>query len=214
MRSESEVKKNEALKTILKGGTPEKDPKVFLNYNKERETPDREVGDTWTDDKGNKWEQKDGYKINHGKSDRPLSGKPLFCPECGGVMNKQIDQKMWYRTNMCSDCVIERETKMRALGVYDLYEKQKVLDNMKSWYRDIKEGAEDFFDSINNQEFVNSFGIEDWSELDEEKVEEMKSNAKEEFDRIENKIDEIEGEVKELREDSDVEEVSLQDIEV
>lgn len=214
MRSKKDVKKDEALKTILKGGTPEKDPKVFLNYNREKETPDREVGETWEDGDGNTWEQKDGYKINHGKRDEPLSGKPLFCPECGRIMNRHIDQKMWYRTSMCSDCVIERETKMRAMGVYELYEKNKVLNNMKDWYCDIRDGAEDFFENINNQEFVNSFGVEEWSELDDQKIQEMKENAKEEFERIESKIQEIEGEVEELREDSDIEEVTLQEISV
>lgn len=217
-RSEKEVKQNEALETILKGGTPDKPLQVSkTDAGRNKVLPDKEEGETWRDDDGNLWEQKSGYKINHGK-DKEIEGMPLFCPECKRVLNRQMDEKMFYRTGMCGDCVIERETKMKAQGTYELYEKKKILDNMKSWYRDLQDGADEFFENINNQSFLTQqgpeeydIGVEEWQDLSESEIQTMKDNVSEEFEKIEEKIGEIEEEVKELKKTTD-KEVTLEDI--
>lgn len=222
-RSEKEVKQDEALETILKGGTPDKPLQVSKSdAGATQRVPDLDEGETWEDGKGNLWE-KDGssvIKYSSGKKKDAVAGLPLFCPECGRVMNRQMDEKMYYRTSMCGDCVIERESKMKAEGTYELYEKKKVLKNMKSWYCDLQQGAEDFFKDINNQNYLTQqgpeeydIGVEEWQDLSDDEIQNMKDNVNEEFQKIEDKIEEIQDEIEELKEETD-KEVDLEDIEI
>lgn len=198
--SRKEEKRNEAMKTILKGGVPDKDIKFFTTGDSDDH---REVGETWVDEDGHEWEQRKGYRIKKGKHE--IEGMPLFCPECDGIMNKQIDDKMYYRMGMCSDCVIEMETTLRAQGKYELYEKMKVLNNMKSHLREMEQGVEVFYDNVNNDSFVNEFGVEKWSKLSQDEIEEMKENSQKKLDMLRDDIEELEENVSELKEEHDVE---------
>lgn len=203
MVSKKEQKQNEALKTILKGGVPEGDLDFYVGELGETSTDhkEREVGEKWEDEDGNRWEQRKGFKIKLPKHE--LYNMPLFCPECGNIMNKRLDDKMWYKQGKCFDCVVERENEMRANGTYEIYEKKKILSNMESYYRDVKQGVEEFYENINNQKFVNEFGLEKWSELPEEKIEEMRSETEDQIQRLESDIDALKEEIVELEKEVD-----------
>ena len=196
--SRKEEKKNQAIKTIMEGGVPEGDLK-FYTGNREG-SKDRDVGETWTDEDGNFWEQKDGYRIKHPKVE--LFNMPMFCPECDQIMNKRLDDKMWYKKNKCFDCVIKEETRMRAEGTYELYEKKNMLSNMKSYLRDLEQGAQDFYNNINNQNMVNEFGVEEWSEMSDDQIQEMKERTEGELDKLRSQIKELEKEVQDLHSES------------
>jgi len=64
---------------------------------------------------------------------------PLWCPKCKHVMNKKLDNKMYWLHNMCFDCVIEMETQLRIAGKYEEYEKNKVKENIRSFIRDCEQ---------------------------------------------------------------------------
>lgn len=61
---------------------------------------------------------------------------PLWCPKCELVMNKKLDNKMYWIHNMCFDCVIEFETKMRIEGKWEEYEKNKIKENIRSYIKE------------------------------------------------------------------------------
>jgi hypothetical protein len=209
-------KQKSALKEILEGGAP--DPTISISMPgdpEEYEVEQREDGffegrpaspkdgDKWIDSDGRLWEWKKpsptakGYKssITHFEQFRV----PMFCPECGSVMDKRLDEKFWYMRNKCFDCVVEEEHKMRVEGTYELYEKKKVLANMKSWVRDIEDGFEEFKAGMNTVNEVTETGeVLEWSELSEEQMDEMFSNAHSYIEHVKNRIKWLEHEIEEL----------------
>lgn len=61
---------------------------------------------------------------------------PLWCPKCERVMSKKLDNKMYWLHNMCFDCVIEFETKLRIEGRWEEYERNKVKENIRSYIKE------------------------------------------------------------------------------
>ena len=97
--SRENKRQNEALQTILRGGTPEK--RIFvaqedLDFKKklklEKEEEQKRIDD----------------KLEITKEARV----PWFCPECKKVMKRRLDDRMWYLYSHCLDCQINVENKM------------------------------------------------------------------------------------------------------
>ena len=61
----AKLKNIKAVQEML-GGEHKTQTKKTVSFDK-KEVVRREVGDTWTDDKGQKWEQRNGYKVKVGK---------------------------------------------------------------------------------------------------------------------------------------------------
>lgn len=191
-------RQNKALETILKGGDPEQPIKIAVPGSSSSKYKVREIGETWTDSDGRTWEQRDGYIMKVPKMER--FNMPMFCPECDKIMNKNLDDKMWARTGKCFDCVIKEETAMRAAGTYELYEKEKILANMKSWVKDMEAGLETFFENINNKTDVTSSGeINEWSDLTENELQELRSKFENEIKPAKEKINELQKTVDKLK---------------
>ena len=58
-----------------------------------------EIGDIWTDSDGKKWEQKDGFRVNHTKFAN--AGIAEQCSDCNSYISKPWDKKifkfrLWY----------------------------------------------------------------------------------------------------------------------
>ena len=69
---------------------------------------------------------------------------PWFCPSCGKVMNKKLDDKMYRLYGHCFDCQIKFENKLRLEGKYENWEKQKVLKNSLSWIKEQVQSVEEW----------------------------------------------------------------------
>jgi hypothetical protein len=83
-----------------------------------------EEGDVWEED-GRTWIVKDGIKENITKLDKFKSITiPLFCPECKGIMNKQLDSFYYKAYNTCLNCRTEFETKLKLEGKWEDYLKE------------------------------------------------------------------------------------------
>lgn len=216
----SDEKQNEALETIMQGGTPEisksvhvptpvedgevggeayEDPDQDENGIYEHRPANAEEGARWYDDEGNVWEMGGGGPVKVSMFDDIRM--PMFCPECGGIMNNRFDRKFWRIREMCMDCWQKRETKMKVEGTYELYEKRTLLENKKSWLRDIKQGIEEFEEEMTGgfEQVVNSSGdTVEFSGLEDEEIQEMIDNANEFIENFEEHIDDLEEEVQEL----------------
>jgi len=71
--------------------------------------------------------------------------------KCGQNINwgTKVDQQLFNRTGLCSACLIDYETKLRILGIYDYYEGYKLLSYELGEITDIKSKLEEvikFFD--------------------------------------------------------------------
>ena len=116
---------DKAIKAILRGETPEKPIQVSMATIK-----------TEADIEEEKLEL-----VERQKRQEILQSarRPWFCPKCGQIMEKRLDDKMWNVHNMCFNCVVEFEHKLRVSGEYDDYEKKKLSANKLSFYKDMKQ---------------------------------------------------------------------------
>jgi ribosomal protein L37AE/L43A len=90
--SKENERQNKALKSILKGQTPEE--RVMVGYEgKKDNTP--------------------GDKIDRLSEIMKEARMPWFCPKCDKVMKKRLDNKMWMYYGHCFDCQVDDENHRR-----------------------------------------------------------------------------------------------------
>jgi len=159
----------------------------------------RNVGETWTDDTGQKWEQRNGYKVKVGKLAKLREELKSFpkCRKdvCTCTTPGSADLKMKAYHGMCLDCVVETEHELKLKGEYDTYEKKKLLNNAESWLKQAEIEKEVLKTTI-KASFVNEDGsTEEWDGLSEEEVMKQIEEGFEKFK--ENFIGKLKGELNE-----------------
>lgn len=114
----------------------------------------RNVGDTWIekDVNGNEfmWEQKDGFRIKKSANSildeiNKIIRMPDNCPKCKKNMydnEQRLNEKFWATHKTCFDCVITMETKLRAEGKYEEYEREKLNNNAISFFNSADQEVE------------------------------------------------------------------------
>ena len=111
-------------------------------------TPDialRKEGEIWKDSKGNKWQKKNGYKVQISSTDTPILDKLnelSKCSVCGTnvrAYGDKLDKKTFSRTDKCYDCLVAEEIKYRINGQWENYEKMKVFRNKLGMLKEFKE---------------------------------------------------------------------------
>ena len=106
--SKETERQNEALKSILRDEAPEK--RAMVGYNSGKEL------------------KKHGDKISPLSEVMKEARMPWFCPECKKTMKIKLDDKMWRLYGHCFDCQVKMETKLRAIGKYEDWEKNKIKE--------------------------------------------------------------------------------------
>ena len=155
----------------------------------------KEVGETWIDDDGQSWEQKNGYRVKVGKFAKlreDLNAFPNCNKEtCTCIEPSQADLKMKAYHGMCLDCVVEMEHDLKLKGEYDEYERTKLLNNAESWLKEA-EVEKEVLKSTIKASFINEDGsIEEWDGLSEEEIVSKIDDGVEEFKT--NFIDKLKG---------------------
>ena len=129
--SRENSRQNQALQSILDGGTPDK--RIFITKEdkefKEKMRLEREAERKRIDE-----------KFEATKEAR----MPWFCSNCKKIMKKRLDEKMWYLYQHCFECQIEVENKLRISGEYDKWSQQKIIANKLSWIQEQKQQLEEF----------------------------------------------------------------------
>ena len=178
LNKEFKRKDVERMRNLIKGKTGES-AELQVGYTAKKE--DHKEGDIW-EEGGKKWTIKDGIKQTYTKLDKVKKEAilPLFCPECGSLMKKRIDAKMYKIHQKCSDCVIEMEHKLKMEGKYKDYERNIIATNAESYLDNLEVYL---LEAINesNTSYVSERGeVERWKGgIDKEKfVSEMKENFK------------------------------------
>ena len=164
----SKLKNIKAVSEMLEGKHKTQTKKT-VSFDK-KEVVRREVGDTWTDDKGQKWEQRNGYKVKVGKLAKlreELKSFPKCRKEvCTCTKPGSADLKMKAYHGMCLDCVIDMEHELKKSGNYEEYEQNKIRENAIAWLasaeRDVKMLKQAYTES---SKFVSSTNgdVETWS---------------------------------------------------
>ena len=174
----------------------------MAGYSKEQERENKVLGDLLA---GREPEKRimvgyDGQKEKHGDKISKLSDimkevrMPWFCPECKKTMKKKLDDKFWRMFGHCFDCQITIENKLRIEGKYEDWERKKILENKKSFLKDLKESIDDFEKSEGKAEFFNSVGVrevelekEKWS-MDRDKFNNLVKEARDYIQKLEDEV--------------------------
>ena len=139
----------------------------------------RKVGDQWEDSKGITWEQKESgpTRVNRvSEIVRKARGNEKC--NCGQEIRfgSRIDNILYRKTRLCSNCLIDYETKLRIVGIYDDYERYKLISNEMGFLKDAKDEIREtikFFseESGDVTAICNSDGfIERWKNTNKDKI--------------------------------------------
>jgi len=169
--SKERERENKVLADLLSGKEPEK--RIMVGYEGQKETKGVES------------------KLTKIMKDVRM---PMFCPECKKVMKKKLDNKFWSLMGHCFDCQVIIENKLRITGEYETWEKKKILENKKSYLKDLKQSIVEFEQTEGKAEFFNNVGVrtpelekEKWS-MGEEKFNTIITEAKEYIQSLEDSI--------------------------
>jgi hypothetical protein len=162
------TKKLQNIKTIKQmiDGQHQTQTKKSVSIKSDDVTVHREVGDTWVDDVGQLWEQKNGYKVKGGKLKDIRSELKEFpnCRKkvCSCVRPGKADLKMKSIHGMCLECVTDMEHQLILDGTYKEYERKKLLENGMAWLENAKI-EKDVLKKLLKSEYFNENGSsEDW----------------------------------------------------
>jgi hypothetical protein len=160
LKKEFDPKDVQRLRNLL---TQKYGDKTTIGVGYEKEQKEYEEGNVW-EENGKKWTIKDGIKQNITKLDKlkELSHFPLFCPCCSKPMNHKNDKLIYNNHKKCFNCLIEYETELKRLGLWDEYEKRihnegidKFIENFQLWVKEMIDES--------NQSFVTEQGdVESW----------------------------------------------------
>ena len=143
-----------------------------------------EEGDTW-EEKGKTWTIKNGIKQNITRFDgfKKLGILPMVCPQCSTAMAlNQLNQKMYAIHGTCFNCVIKKETALKASGGFKEYENKMMEANKKALLDDMDSILETWL--LEKNSFVTEQGdVEDWAESTANK-QKMYNEAKESLQKI------------------------------
>ena len=163
-----------AIKEMI-AGTHRTKTKTTIGFDEVTQFIKKEVGDRWTDDEGQLWEQKKGYKVKLGKLSELRNELNTFpkCQKevCTCTTPKRNDLKMKAVHGVCFDCVIDMEHQLKIEGKYQEYERSKMLENGKAWLKQAELEKETLKLAL-KAKFINEDGsVEEWDGVSWEEFE-------------------------------------------
>lgn len=168
LKKEFKTSDVQRMRNLITGKHGDK-TKVQAGY--EKQIVDRKEGDVWEED-NRTWTIKNGIKQNITKFDsfKKLVILPLTCPECGKPMKStDLNKKMYSIHSTCSDCVFKMETRLKAEGKYEEYEKKMLSSNRDAYVEDLDKALDAWLNEKDT--YVTEQGdIEDWVETPKTKL--------------------------------------------
>jgi len=160
LNKEFKRKDVERMRNLIKGKSGES-AETQVGYTSKKVS--YKEGDIW-EENGKKWIIKDGIKQTYTKLDKIKKEAilPLFCPNCGSLMKKRLDAKMYKIHKTCFDCVVEMEHKLRIEGKYEEYERNIIANNAESYLDDLEQYLLEAINTSNDQYVSEKGEIERW----------------------------------------------------
>jgi hypothetical protein len=143
----------------------------------------RKEGERWKDGAGIEWEKQNGQSIRITKTQgdfiREIISQGQKC-KCGQDIRwgSKLDRYFFSRTGLCENCLITYETNLRILGLYEIYERYKLISyefgRLNEAREKIKEVIKFFKEDSGDVEMIcNSEGfIERWKNTNTSKIKE------------------------------------------
>lgn len=169
-------------------------------------TPDlieRREGEVWNDAQGKSWVKKNGIKkrVNTSLKINPDSTRQT-CNICKMDVKwgNHLDAKIYPKTGRCYDCNISFEAKLKFVGKFSDYEKEKIFKNQKGFCLDLKSKLEETIHHLENSTddimYINEDGsVEKWKDTTKSIV---LKDAKNDYKECISALDRIESVLKEL----------------
>ena len=114
----------------------------------------RKIGTQWTDSKGIRWEQKEcgPVRVNRVAEIIREARSKEVC-KCGQEIRwgTKQDQIFYRKTGMCANCVIDYENKLHITGIWNEYEKYKLISNELGYLKDMQQKIEDTIKLFSNE---------------------------------------------------------------
>jgi hypothetical protein len=183
--------KIEDIQKVMDGENP------FIQMGYSVPEPHRKVGDEWTDPQGISWQQKNGYKVRVNKNVECV--RDLIrqkCSRCGKdvrLVGNRFDDKLFPKTGMCHDCLVDYETELMLTGKFDTYEKRKVLSNQLTFLKHVRDQVIEsikYLEENSKITFVNEFGdVEYWTN---DARDTLLSGAKDDYEKLTKDIEDTE----------------------
>ena len=125
-------------------------PFVQVGYDASIAIQSKKEGEEWEESDGSKWIKKNGYK--HRVSKKAQYVFEQRCTVCNADMKwgNYLDQKIYPKTQRCYECNIEFEGVLRSRGIYNDYEKFKMINNELSMMKDFKSKVVDSINYLEN----------------------------------------------------------------
>jgi hypothetical protein len=160
LNKEFNKKDVQRLRDLVQGKYGEK-TSVGVGYTKKQE--DHNEGDVWEED-GRQWTIKNGIKQNITKLDKAkeINLLPLFCPCCNKLMKNRNDKPFYNIHKKCFNCVIEFETKLKAEGKWEDYEKSIHNDHIDNLINEFQNWVKDELQESNSSYITENGVIERW----------------------------------------------------
>jgi hypothetical protein len=143
------VKKSniDIVKGYLEGTRP------FIQVGYVPSTIQRKEGEEWVDASGKKWRQTKGGQVTvnaQAELIRSLTSQKCSCGQDIRYGNP-LDEKFFFKTGKCYECIIKDETRLRVLGVFPHYEKYKLLSNYLGFVKDMQQKIQDSIRYLENE---------------------------------------------------------------
>ena len=169
-----------------------------VGYTKKEDT--HKVGDVW-EDEHKRYEKKEGYTLKTGKNSEALQEIRKYLEEkskcnnaeCKTIKKTANDLKFIQNGGFCLNCTSERETELRANGLFKEYQDYKVWTRMIVFGKTkLEELKQSLLDVRPFYEYVNEDGTtEKW---------ELPNSVEDTKKEIQTMIDTGEGEISQLEE--------------
>jgi hypothetical protein len=179
---------------VLQGNEYETDTK--LGYDSGERSRKREVGEVWTDSDGITWEQFSYGRVQQSKLTETMAEVRNWistrnkCKNdtCSKSKYGYTDKKLIRKTGYCSNCLIDKESKIKEDGLWAEYEQYRIIQNMISHGSDVLSQLNQAYSDIKQEyEYVNEDGsIEKWKM--ERDVDELKSEILGDIENISKEV--------------------------
>lgn len=183
---------------VLTGGEYEKNTTISLVDAKDTSIK-REVGETWVDNNGVQWEQKEWGREQVSSLTEVMSNTRAYLdelnkcksPTCKTVKKSRVDKKLISKTGYCLHCVSIREGKIKTDGLWKEYEDYKIYSNMVHEGREIVEKLNQAYKEVKQEyEYVLEDGrVEKWRM--ERPAEDLKAEIMIDIVKIEGEIEQV-----------------------
>ena len=160
LKKEFSKKDVQRARNLITGNTDSRTSQG-IGYTKKYEH--HKEGDVWEED-GRTWTIKNGVKQNITRMDKfkKMGKLPLFCPECGTLMKKHLDKKVFPAYQKCFDCVVEYETKLKAKNQHEEYFNELRNSHVDTTIEAFKAYMQDRMSETNANYVTEAGDVENW----------------------------------------------------